>query len=206
MRLATVAGQTRVPARPGQRAICPTCGCEVLAKCGRIVAWHWAHASSRECDEWAEPDSVWHRGWQDLFPVEMREIIRGPHRADIVTPAGLVIELQHSSISTDDIRARERHYDNMIWVFDVQGAVSSERLDIRRRAGDTSPYRTFRWKHPRKSIIACRRPVFLDLGGEQLLELGRLYPKAPCGGWGYLRNKLAFVSRHTTISRTLESA
>lgn len=34
----------RIEAFPGGRAICPTCGGDLIAKCGRLVQWHWAHA------------------------------------------------------------------------------------------------------------------------------------------------------------------
>lgn len=192
MRLATVDGRPRVYPRPGARGICSTCGGDVVAKCGRIVVWHWAHIAA-DCDDWAEPDSNWHKCWQDLFPAEMREVVIGKHRADIVTPSGMVVELQHSSISTDDIRARERHYDRMIWIFDVQEAFENARFDLRKRVADRSGYRTFRWKHPRKSLMACRRPVLLDVGRGYLLRLGRLFPETPCGGWGHLEEKSSVV-------------
>jgi hypothetical protein len=32
------------------------------ARCGQIVTWHWAHLAREDCDPWAEPDTVWHRG------------------------------------------------------------------------------------------------------------------------------------------------
>jgi len=49
-----------------------------------------------------------------------------------------------------------------------------ERLDVRRQPD----YVTFRWKHPRKSIAACRNPVYLDLDGA-LLSVRRIYPETP---------------------------
>ena len=61
--------------------------------------------------------------------------------------------------------------------------------------GEADPYRSFRWKHPRRSILHCRRPVFLDLGDGCLLELKKLYPNAPYGGWGYLCTVDAFLAR-----------
>lgn len=192
MRLATLDGKRRIYPQPRTRARCLTCDGDVVAKCGRIVVWHWAHVV-KECDEWAEPDSQWHTGWQDLFPNDMREVVIGPHRADIVTSSGWVVELQHSSISTDDIRARERHYNRMVWVFDAREAVEECRLIIRREQKKPGTYRTFRWKHPRKSLVACLRPVFLDLGEDYMLRLGKIYPKAPCGGWGHLVTKESFI-------------
>lgn len=104
----------RVNAWPGGRAQCPSCGGEVIAKCGKIVEWHWAHVS-RECDSWAKPESQWHISWKSRFPAEWQEVKIGEHRADVLTPRG-VIEFQRSSISADEIQERERFYGNMIWV------------------------------------------------------------------------------------------
>jgi competence protein CoiA len=178
----------RARATPGATATCPTCGEDLIARCGELVAWHWAHRSVADCDPWAERDSAWHRAWQDRFPESMREVPVGPHRADIRHPDGLVVELQHSTISVDDIQARERHYGRMVWVFDATDAVDAERLDIRQPKRHQPDYATFRWRHPRKTIAACKRHVFIDLGADYgaLLRLGRLYPEAPCGGYGWL--------------------
>jgi competence protein CoiA len=178
----------RVTASPSAVARCPSCHGAMRAKCGRIVSWHWAHLAQADCDIWAEPDTEWHRAWQELVPATHREIVIGDHRADIVTPDGTVVELQHSYLSPDQIGEREQYYGRMIWIFDAQKATESGRLQIRNR----SSYVTFRWKHPRKSVAHCRRPVFLDVGDRQLLLVRQIYPKAPCGGWGYRVNVETF--------------
>lgn len=109
---------SRQLATPRAVGACPTCGAKLLAKCGRVYAWHWAH-EARDCDPWAEPEGKWHRGWKQLFPAEWREVVIGPHRADLRVPGG-VIELQHSAISADEIETRERFYGRMVWVVDAQ--------------------------------------------------------------------------------------
>ena len=176
--------EIRTTATPGARGTCPGCDSEVIAKCGSTVTWHWAHADREDCDTWAERDSAWHRAWQDVAPPWRREVIMGDHRADLVTHNGRVIELQHSALSADIIRARERHYGPMIWIFDALDAYESGRLEIRSKPG--REYVTFRWKHPRKTVAACRRTVLLDLDGRTLLRVGRMHPDTPCGGWGHL--------------------
>jgi competence protein CoiA len=183
MRYALDAIGGRMEAAPGKPpATCPTCGSPVRAKTGQIVAWHWAHIRDASCDPWSEPDSEWHRGWQELAPPERREVVMPPHRADVVTSTGWVIELQHSSISPEEIREREDFYGpRMLWVFDAREAYEAARLRLRRRDG----YYSFRWMHPRKSIAACRRPVVLDCG-EVALRLRKIHIEAPCGGWGLL--------------------
>ena len=166
------------------------------AKCGPIVTWHWAHLAA-DCDPWAEPDNGWHRYWQDLFPAEWREVSMGPHRADVAVPGAGVIEVQHSSIPAGQIRAREAFYGpRMVWVFDAFDAYENDRLIIRRPARHRDPaYRTFRWKHPRKSLAACTRPVFLDLGAVGgMFRLGRIFPTAPCGGWGWAIDRVRLVT------------
>ena len=53
----------------------------------------------------------------------MEVVIKGDleiHRADIKTKAGLVLELQNSSISQRDIRRRELFYGNMIWLINAE--------------------------------------------------------------------------------------
>ena len=201
MMLALVDGD-RTHAQPKLTGHCPHCAGEVIAKCGPINAWHWAHKTA-DCDTWAESFTQWHADWQELFPPDSCEISIGNHRADVRSPTGLVIELQHSHLSADEIRERENHYGRMLWVFDTIDAYEQNRLWLRRkrkpgvhwyddiggedRYEPDRGYRSFRWKHPRRSLLHCARPVFLDLGNGQLLELKKLYPNAPYGGWGYLR-------------------
>lgn len=47
----------------------------------------------------------------------------GPHRADVVTASGGVVELQHSAISPEVITEREEFYgERMAWIFDATKA------------------------------------------------------------------------------------
>jgi len=181
---------TRTTATPGNIGTCPTCSAPVISKCGSIMSWHWAHARGEDCDTWSEPMSAWHLSWQAHAPAERREVILGRHRADIVATDGSVVEVQRSAIGADEIREREAFYaffGAMTWIFDAHEAYEDERLDVRRPRDPRTPgYVTFRWKHPRKSLAACHSRVLLDLGGEQLLRVGRIYPDAPCGGWGHI--------------------
>lgn len=179
-------GNQRIAAVPGARAVCPGCGQPVLAKCGSINAWHWAH-EARDCDPWNEPESAWHLGWKAAFPQSRTEVVMGPHRADIVTPAGRVIELQASSISSEEIREREQFYRNMIWVF--RADTFRDNLELRQRSYGVS----FRWKHPRKSLWACQRPMYWDLG-TRILAVRKVHPKIPCGGYGELFSREGFIA------------
>ena len=70
---------------------------------------------------------------QRAFPESYREISHvAPdgeiHRADIKTPNGIVIEVQHSSMSDAERISREAFYQNMVWI--VDGAPFLQNLDL----------------------------------------------------------------------------
>lgn len=136
------------------------------ARCGSVRAWHWAHVA-RECDHWHEPESEWHLGWKRLAPPKNCEVIVGEHRADIRGERGVVVELQNSAISIDTIREREDFYGEMIWIVNAHGF--SGRLEWWEKLyRGNSEQLYFNWRRPRRSWFAAQRPVFLDLGIEEL--------------------------------------
>lgn len=181
-------GQFTEALATGQRAACPSCKGEVLSRCGVIVANHWAHVSGTECDAWAQPMTDWHYNWQACVPIERREVVMGPHRADAVAHDGSVIEFQHSSITGEEINEREAFYGNMSWVFDARKATEAHRLMIR----DRGSHRTFQWRQARKSITSCAERVFLDVGHDCLFMLIGIYPDAPIEGYGHLISHQTF--------------
>lgn len=178
----------RIDATKNAKALCPQCSKPVIAKCGAIVIHHWAHQAA-DCDSWWERESDWHRAWKSLVPDAQIEVTRGNHRADIVRSDGLVVELQHSTISPAEIGEREGFYGRMVWLFDGR-SLDDNRLNLRitgRRA-------TFRWKHPRKHYAYCKRPVYIDLGDDLILRMRKLYLNgAPYGGWGMLDTRQTFI-------------
>lgn len=148
----------RIEPTPGARATCPSCKSTVIAKCGSINVWHWAHEADADCDRWSEPETVWHRSWKACFSPSEQEVVMGPHRADICTRSGRVIELQHSTISAEEIRERESFYGHgMVWVIDA--SPFQDNLTLRRLHGDTR----FSWRWFRKSWLAAKRPVYIHL-------------------------------------------
>lgn len=110
----------------GQRAFCPGCGEEVISKCGDVNAHHWAHKGDSNCIH--EPTTRWHLMWQDCYPSNQREVIYKDirpegekiHKADIVTKDNIVLEVQHSPISKEDIESREKCYGDMVWILDIE--------------------------------------------------------------------------------------
>lgn len=121
MRFALVNGH-KSEALPKLKGLCPHCGAEMIARCGRVKVWHWAHKTKEVCDPWWEPETEWHREWKDHFPVEWQEVthinpITGEkHIADVKNPYGLAIEFQHSPIKYEERCSREEFYGNMVWV------------------------------------------------------------------------------------------
>jgi len=157
----------RIIASPKDRAICELCKQELIAKCGEIKIWHWAHKSKIECDSWWEPENEWHINWKNEFPKEQQEITIGIHRADIKNSKG-VIELQNSSISPEDIFNREEFYRQMIWL--INGEKFAENLEIRQKEEVV----TFRWKSPPKSWWFAKKPIYIDLSKKIYLLKNKL--------------------------------
>jgi len=95
----------------------------MVAKCGEVRLWHWAHKGRLHCDPWWENETEWHRAWKDQFPPEWQEIVHlagdgERHIADVKTGDGWVIEFQHSSITPEERRSRDAFYPKLIWVVD----------------------------------------------------------------------------------------
>lgn len=188
MLLALTPAGTRIEATPGAQAHCPQCGTEVLAKCGSLVAWHWAHRA-RECDTWSEGESAWHVGWKRTVRADACEVVIGNHRADIRTESGLVIELQHSAIDQQKIAEREAFYQNLIWLFDAR----AYQLAFYPRAARMD----FEWARPHKALLAVRKPMYWDLGWGFVLLVDKLSSESPLGGFrgsGVLLDSACFAS------------
>jgi len=122
MKFALVEGHRR-EARPGLPGECQKCGTALVAKCGDIRVWHWAHRGRRTCDHWWENETEWHRAWKNQFPVDWQEILHQAkdgekHIADVKTVDGCVIEFQHSYLKSEERRTREAFYGRIVWVVD----------------------------------------------------------------------------------------
>lgn len=113
---------------------CPICNQPLIQKRGEIREHHFSHIGPRgmnsrgyvPCsDTWHYDKTDWHIKWQKRFPDECYEkiVTRGDekHIADVLIN-DIVIEFQHSSISLEDFRDRNRFYTacgyKVIWVFD----------------------------------------------------------------------------------------
>ncbi|HWA82281.1 MAG TPA: competence protein CoiA family protein [Fimbriimonadaceae bacterium] len=172
----------KIEAAKGRRAVCAICGGACAPKCGSIRIHHWAHVAGMECDPWWEPETEWHRAWKALFRPEFVEVAKGPHRADIANER-IVVELQNSPISPEEIAAREAFYGSIIWI--VNAAGFSDRFFLTRLMGNG--VFAFRWKQMKPSWLRAKRPVYLDFGHTTVSDLrGARYTSAsvPLGDEG----------------------
>lgn len=233
----------RVRATPKGTAICNKCNEELIAKCGSIKIWHWSHRSNKNCDDWYEPESQWHLNWKNEFPKEYQEVVieKGyteedgykeifesndftgnykSHIADIKTTKW-VIELQNSSISTEEIQEREKFYGNMIWL--LNGEKLCGGLELRKKEN----IYTFRFRNAPKSWGVVNKSIYIHLIGkmgrkisrEELIDIDyryfsktyisynqiwdgtkiflikKLYFSKYCGGWGIILSKKEFLEK-----------
>lgn len=131
MQYAMVDGK-RCEADPlSRRGFCPTCGEEVIAKCGEILIWHWSHKSESNCEN-REPETEWHRKWKAMFPEESREVsFERKRRADVFYN-NTVFEFQNSHISWDDFWGRNQFYKSrkiqIQWIFNGANWSNKSRL------------------------------------------------------------------------------
>lgn len=173
----------KILATPKQKAGCPICNSEVISKCGKIKIWHWSHLSNKDCDDWYEPESEWHRSWKNEFPKEQQEFTMGKHRADIRTSQRYIIELQNSSISSNEIIEREEYYKRMVWLLNGNKLAKGLNLRIRSKPSQQKAKGnqtilqiksfqvfTFRWKHPPKSWWKANKEIYIHLEFNYILN------------------------------------
>ena len=122
MKFALVNGN-KIEAIKGAKGICPSCGSELIARCGDVKINHWAHKGIRNCDIWWENETEWHRQWKNQFPKEWQEIVHfdekgEKHIADVKTKKGWVLEFQHSYIIPEERNSRNAFYSKLVWIID----------------------------------------------------------------------------------------
>lgn len=184
MRFALVNGKD-AEAAPKLKGICRCCSGETVSKCGRYKVWHWAHKSKSPCDNWWEKETQWHRDWKNNFPSQWQEVVHfdtktgEKHIADVKTEHGLVIELQHSLITPEEMTARENFYGNIVWIVDGcrndldKTCFHLGRSDIINKPNSPSMC-VFDWYHTGKLFHRwsfTEKPVFIDFGEDILWRL-----------------------------------
>ena len=180
MQFADVEG-VRMEAAPGGRGVCPGCAAPVLAKCGEVNVWHWAHEVP--CTVIGEAETAWHRRLKERFPPECREIVRENHRADVVW-GGSVYEFQRKPLEPSEYQERTSFWRKqgyaVRWVF-YHADHPETFVSTIRKGGE---YVSFRWKWPKRRLECVQTPFYLDGGWEQLFQVKRIYWSDKVGGWG----------------------
>ena len=190
MKFANVNGQ-RQEAQPNLSGKCPACDHSMVAKCGEVRIWHWAHKRRRHCDPWWENETEWHRAWKEQFPVHWQEVVHEAengekHIADVKTDHGWVIEFQHSYIKPEERRSRDTFYPKLIWV--VNGARRkrdrTQFLNAWKRGMQVGGNSRVRRAFSDKCVLlrewaGSHAPIFFDFGEEVLWWLLSKSPNGP---------------------------
>ena len=154
----------------GQVATCPCCDTPLVPRKGELKAHHFAHTTKNNCEHWTEPMTKWHVDWQLTVPPECREVRmqkgEDKHIADIVLPDGVVVEVQHSPISSSEVKRREDFYGDMIWIVDGIENTSFEGVY---EGTERSAYLV---KGGRQWWFTCSKRVVVDTGGGLVLITG----------------------------------
>ena len=145
----------------------------MISKCGQYVAWHWAHKRRTSCDPWLEGETDWHIQWKDRFPKDCQEIVHldnltgERHIADIKTQSGLVVEVQHSPISEQELRSREKFYGDMIWIVDARDLRGYFSIGMTYGLASINPISYYiRWSSSSKLFerwSVAQKPVYVDI-------------------------------------------
>ena len=168
--------EQRQEAQPSLLGNCLACGHPMVAKCGEVRIWHWAHKGNLTCDPWWENETEWHRAWKGHFPVDWQEIVQQDkngekHIADVKTDRGWVIEFQHSYIKPEERQSRDNFYSKLVWVVDGSRRKRDgvQFLNAWKQGAPVGKLSQLRRTLPDKSVLVrewagSRAPVFFDFG------------------------------------------
>lgn len=144
----------------GQKELCPVCNAIVTGKIYREKQNHFAHLPDENCSLSNGLISDWHLSWQSLFEVTEYRFPELGLRADVLFRNGLVLELQHSNISYEELRNRENGYKKMIWLFDATN-FDSEKFYM-----DDFIY----WHYPNKNWLCYTKPAFFQVNEYTIIQ------------------------------------
>lgn len=179
----------------------------MIAKCGEVRVWHWAHQGRRHCDPWWENETEWHRNWKGHFPTDWQEIVQFAgdgerHIADVKTRHDWIIEFQHSYIRPDERRSRETFYPKLVWVVDGlrrKTDVAGFQRALKEGTQIVKNFPALRVPLNKGALLrdwaGSRAHVLFDFGGQQ--EIWWLSPNA-CEDWAYVIriSRTEFIATH----------
>jgi len=162
-----------IRAAPTLSATCPDCAGQLVPKCGEIVTWHWAHRAQPGANCHYRPETAWHLRWKEWalnHGCRVEVVLVPGHRADIVTPSGLVVELQSEGLDGQEVREREEAYKRMLWIY----RVSPEQKERLHWGKEVAGGLGFWYKRGPKLLAIPTRRVYLDLHEGEEDELLRV--------------------------------
>lgn len=185
---------------------CPE-GHLLVAKRGTVITHHFAHKSKVEC-VCSDNKGNWHIWWQNRYKPQYQEVrIPTPtkyHIADVCV-GGVVVEMQHSPMTEEVIRTREKFYTGMgyhlIWVFDCS---LWEYMVIRKYQSDGKDMMSIRHtrgsKFPILGAYSNGITKVLDFGKKELFIVTQQTGKTTITG--YLLTMDQFDKKYTHIGMT----
>jgi competence CoiA-like predicted nuclease len=175
---------------------CPMCHEPVIARCGQIKVWHFAHKVDSSCEMSRYGMTEWHYDWQMQFPEHEREIIithNGvTHRADVIHehPFGKrVFEFQRKMMPLDEMIERENFWMNQgyifFWVFDCTKKNDNNELWFQLLRAKEGNDTTFKWRFAPPTVVGLRGQKLCDLGDGRVINIKTLHTKRrPYYGFG----------------------
>lgn len=186
--LIAVQNQKRIKAYKGaENCSCPICNQEVVAKCGELMIWHFAHKTNDNNCIFGKGKGNWHYLWQNKFPIDCVEYKKDNHIADIFIKE-TAIELQESPISLEEIKERNLSWgDNTIWIVSADKPGFEEQMvnDINTGEHSNNIYDNlyglsfnskntkWYWRYPKKALLFGCKNLYFDLGeySQRLLHI-----------------------------------
>lgn len=169
MLLANQNGELVRPEETGQRASCPTCENEVIAKCGDVRIDHWAHANTvSKCN--LRDETVWHRMHKKRLldaghDIDQPKSMDGEARViDGRVDDVLGVEFVRTPPQPEEIRLMEDMHGPMVWV--LQREHSYDKFQFGRSWDDgtelPSDDEHFYWKRGPKRLLEVGQHLYLD--------------------------------------------
>ena len=202
----------RIKPYPKERALCPWCKSDMTSVCGDINTWHWRHLTKQNCNYKGETE--WHRAWKTLsekYGCHVEKIIgNGEHIADVVVRdprqcKGSIIELQHSSITAEEVIDRCEFYlknrYKTTWLFDFTDKYESGHIEFTELDGTGNPM-ILNQKWQKRILLSLVSEsfypkfgrIYIDIGKERIFMIRKVYENG--NGWGYFRNKKYIFSKN----------
>lgn len=187
----------QVAAQKGlKNVLCGCCKEQVLAKCGEIKIWHFAHEKKSQCEVALYGGMTkWHLEWQERFPEKCREITREyfgiRHRADVICN-NTVFECQKKMMPLEVMLERENFWRKagytFYWIFESQKVDSYGEPWFQILKTYNGDARSFKWRHAPEIAANISGNILIDIGNENFFSIKKFHRSSrPYAGWGNVK-------------------